>query len=159
MRQAALLLAALCGCDPGGSADAGSPTLAVELGTGERDFEPLAEGDVLPLSAGTQGGHHVWASFRIDADPGLVTLTVNAELLGLEDGVLEGRGRVSTITAPGGAEYSGWPAQLSLPRCAGDYPLQLEVTVVAQDGRWGSDSRVVEVRPDDVPGDGCDAAQ
>ncbi len=31
-----------------------------EIGTGEKCFEPLAEGDEIPLMNGPQGGYHVW---------------------------------------------------------------------------------------------------
>ncbi|KYF63099.1 hypothetical protein BE11_44025 [Sorangium cellulosum] len=38
---------------------------AVVIGQGERAFAPLAEGDVLPIEAGPQGGHHVWLALRV----------------------------------------------------------------------------------------------
>ena len=47
---------ALAACPGGGSQDAGQ--LAVELGTGTLDFEPITPEQDLELIAGPQGGHH-----------------------------------------------------------------------------------------------------
>lgn len=149
--------------------DAGAPALVVELGTGERSFEALAEGDVLPLTAGSQGGHHVWVSLRVrDAEPGLFTIFVRAQLVDLEDGTLGGRGRVRMERANTDAgdagdagdavQYAGWPAQLARPDCAGDYALRIVANVESPDGRRGGDERTVQVHAADVPGDGCQAA-
>lgn len=44
------------GDDGGGDIDAS--VAVVELGTGMVTFEPIAEGDPMPLIAGSQGGHH-----------------------------------------------------------------------------------------------------
>lgn len=33
---------------------------AYEIGTGEKCFEPVADGDEVPLMSGPQGGYHVW---------------------------------------------------------------------------------------------------
>ncbi len=56
----ALLLAACPTVD-------GEPTPdgpAVDLGTGELDFEPLDDGDELAIVLGSQGGYHLYGSFR-----------------------------------------------------------------------------------------------
>jgi hypothetical protein len=56
-----LVLVLLCGC--------GGPDLesdpAIELGTGEVEFVPLADGDPVPLTFGLQGGQHVWGALRV----------------------------------------------------------------------------------------------
>lgn len=38
----------------------------VELGTGARQYEPLAAGEEVPIIRGPQGGFHVWGGFRGD---------------------------------------------------------------------------------------------
>jgi hypothetical protein len=40
----------------------GAPTLVI--GTGQTDYLPLADGQVVELERGPQGGHHVWVAFR-----------------------------------------------------------------------------------------------
>lgn len=56
-------LAACLGCGPTSSMPSEGD---VEVGTGEWQFEPFEDGDVLPLIRGSQGGHHVWISVRSD---------------------------------------------------------------------------------------------
>lgn len=38
----------------------------IEIGTGARNYQPLAGGDEIPIIAGPQGGFHVWGGFRGD---------------------------------------------------------------------------------------------
>jgi hypothetical protein len=38
---------------------------AVVLGQGESAFAPLENSEVVPIEAGTQGGHHVWLALRV----------------------------------------------------------------------------------------------
>lgn len=38
---------------------------AIEIGQGQSAFAALAEGDVVPIEAGPQGGHHVWLALRV----------------------------------------------------------------------------------------------
>jgi hypothetical protein len=50
----------------------------VDVGTGESEFAPLADGDTVAKQHGPQGGYHVWISLRIDGkvpDPVEVELT------------------------------------------------------------------------------------
>ncbi|WP_438034726.1 hypothetical protein [Sorangium sp. So ce204] len=37
----------------------------IVMGQGESAFAPLEEGEVLPIEAGLQGGHHVWLALRV----------------------------------------------------------------------------------------------
>jgi hypothetical protein len=49
----------------------------IDVGTGESDFEPLNDGDVVAKQHGPQGGYHVWISLRIDgATPEEVQLQI-----------------------------------------------------------------------------------
>ncbi len=59
-----LLLAMIsCGSSSGTTVDAGS--VAVEIGTGTTEFEPLAEDESVVLYAGPQGGHHFIVHARV----------------------------------------------------------------------------------------------
>ena len=44
----------------GPACDAPAGVGSFEIGTGEKCFEPLADGDEIPLMSGPQGGYHVW---------------------------------------------------------------------------------------------------
>lgn len=69
MRAVVLLCLLFGGCE-------GGPPL-VEIGTGASRFEPLEDGQSMPLVAGAQGGFHLWISARARGiDPSDVHLTV-----------------------------------------------------------------------------------
>ena len=70
-------LAAVCaGCssDTGGDGDASTDVDAstdpprtdpwMEIGTGVTEFEPLTEGQEIPIVQGPQGGYHVWGGLQ-----------------------------------------------------------------------------------------------
>src|SRR5690349_18644648 len=71
MRVRLGVLAALVGCGgaPDGDSDSGSPTnggdacasgdIAVDVGTGDDAYVPLADGDTVTMVHGPQGGWHV----------------------------------------------------------------------------------------------------
>lgn len=62
------MLLATTSCTSGGESPFGP---AVELGTGELAFVPLADGDELDVIFGPQGGYHVLGSVRtLDIEPG-----------------------------------------------------------------------------------------
>jgi hypothetical protein len=151
-----LLFAAGCGCDAGGgqpqrSSVAPVPstaaTLDVQLGTGTDAFHPVADGDMLSLTYGTQGGQHVWTSVQVK-DQGYETARVNLSA------------RDAVTGAPAGDE-SGWIAELSVPMngvrthagmrnyiaVAQTRRVVLHVDVIAPDGRHGSDERTVTLTP------------
>jgi hypothetical protein len=119
---ALLVIAAACGDDsapPSPASDAGSGTL--EIGKGELEFAPLADGETLPYVAGAQGGHHVYISFRMrDLQPERVKIEVTTAVEGFPDLVLTRRGRqgFDLEAADGGVAgapsyvYAGWPAQI-----------------------------------------------
>jgi hypothetical protein len=39
----------------------------LEVGTGTYRFEPVTDGDTLPLVFGAQGGWHLWVAIRVSA--------------------------------------------------------------------------------------------
>lgn len=45
------------------SPSSGDPVIAI--GEGQSAFAPLADGDVVPIEAGAQGGHHVWLALHV----------------------------------------------------------------------------------------------
>ncbi|MCK6528693.1 hypothetical protein L6R50_14415 [Myxococcota bacterium] len=61
---AALLPAVLAGCMDTDCGALAQEDASVEIGWGEDEFHPLADGDVVDLYAGSQGGHHVWGAAR-----------------------------------------------------------------------------------------------
>ena len=112
---AALLLAGLLAC----SSDADGGSIEAELGQGELEFAPLAEDDTLPYAAGSQGGHHVFISFRArDIDPERVLVSVETTIEDRPKLTLRREGRVNF--EPSGEhthDYAGWPAQILLAPC------------------------------------------
>lgn len=53
----------------------------IELGTGGETFEPVADGDYLPVTFGPQGGFHVWGGVRTAGfDPGESALLAQYEV-------------------------------------------------------------------------------
>ena len=112
---AALLLAGLLAC----SSEADSGSIEAELGQGEIEFAPLAEDDTLPYAAGSQGGHHVFISFRARGiDPERVLVSVETTIEDRPKLTLRREGRVNF--EPSGKDthdYAGWPAQILLAPC------------------------------------------
>jgi hypothetical protein len=111
-----LLLAALLGC---ADAAAGSSSFEAELGQGEVEFAPLAEGETLPYAAGSQGGHHVYVSFHASGlDPERVLVSVQTSVEDHPELVLRREGRVNFEPADDDSYiYAGWPAQILLAPC------------------------------------------
>ncbi len=78
MHWRALLMLTLAACTPSEpqvdpTPDASEPDSGeaptVEIGTGQDDFVPLTEGELVPLNQGTQGGgrflgYHIWSAVR-----------------------------------------------------------------------------------------------
>lgn len=57
-----LLTAVACDTQEQAGADAGPPT--IEIGTGERDFESLRDGDSVFIVQGPQDGYHIFGSVQ-----------------------------------------------------------------------------------------------
>lgn len=132
LRNACLwsVLACACGDDP-----APAPP-ALQIGGGEVYFEPLMAGQMQQLYAGTQGGYHLWLSFRAPLEPGLVTMELDMFPQ------VPSRSTHSYLDIyfaevpdePGLAEYVGWPAQLLDPECAVDKPVHIHARFTDQAG-------------------------
>jgi len=139
-----------------GPAQSGEVTL--ELGTGERAFETLDEGETLELVYGPQGGYHVWVSVRgggFSSDR--VLLEVDVVPLSATEPP-PAREPVRTYMEPAtlpdgtqGQELVGWPAQLARPECLVDAPVSIQVSITDSAGNVASDERTVMLTGEDLP--------
>ncbi len=140
---ALLLLAAGCG-EPG---DAGGGTAAVEVGTGEWEFVPLVDGEEVTLTAGSQGGFHVWTSVRsAGVSTGRVRMEITTTTEGSPFEPEHSDVMVDMTPADGMAAFLGWPAQLLHPGCADGHIVHLEARVTDRAGVTGHDERDIVVR-------------
>lgn len=148
----------LTGC--GAEEDAPPPAAdaALLLGTGTWRFEPVADGDTLPLIRGAQGGWHVWVALEATGfDPAQGELTLIAE--DLDRGEEVAHLRIDTAFDPplkGGERLLlGWPQVLESPGCVVDHHVLLSATWRGQ-GVALSDERDVVVGAGDDPPDACE---
>ena len=136
MRAVVLLCLLFGGCE-------GGPPL-VEIGTGASRFEPLEDGQSMPLVAGAQGGFHLWISARARGiDPSDVHLTVVSYPRATE------RPRQTAFHALELAAREGWLERaclvqvLSTPECFQDREVVVAIHVSDGAGRAAHDERVV----------------
>ena len=132
-----------------GADAADSALTSVELGSGESAFEPVVDGQHLTLYAGTQGGHHVWLSYRVQ---GLMPDDVRMQL----DVVPMPPARPAhsdvrldldpTADGTAGYEFIGWPAQILDPECAVGRVVSISLTLT--DSRGKQASGAMNVIPD-----------
>lgn len=132
------------GPDPDDAADGAPATL--EMGSGESAFEPTVEAQHLKLYAGTQGGHHVWLSYRsqglspndirmtLDVVPAPPARPAHSDVTIDLDPVLDGEGRY---------EFVGWPAQILDPECAVGNVVTISLTLTDTRGKQASGSMTV----------------
>jgi hypothetical protein len=123
----------------------------VELGTGESEFEPLVDGQVVPLIAGSQGGYHVWVSVRAGGFRGpRLRMTITTEVVSAEAGATLGE-RTSELelgfdrTDDGALEFVGWPGVLDTTSCPLDGTVRLAVTLAEGTRVSTSEEKHVEV--------------
>jgi hypothetical protein len=141
---AVLGLSALAAC---GEAPGTSPTL--RLGTGESSFAEAADGDTLPLVAGSQGGHHIWLSLRMAGfDPGSTRMALDV-IPSAPAPPAHSEVTLHFDRRPDDAddglpyEFDGWPARVLAPECAVGEPVLLDVTL--HDARGHSASAQLSV--------------
>jgi hypothetical protein len=105
-----------------------------ELGTGEAEFEPLAEGQEVPIIHGAQGGYHVWLSAQVlGLGAQRVAMTIETRRA---DGTLPPE--TSNVVIPlspsaetaGMRELVGWPAILADPDAVAGAPLHVSIRFV-----------------------------
>lgn len=158
MRRIVGLMALVAAACEGGAAreahDAGDsgPGLVV-LGSGETSFEPTDEQQHLKLYAGTQGGHHVWLSYRVE---GLMPVDVRMVL----DVVPAPPARPAhtdvvldldpVAVGADGSEFIGWPARVLDPECAVGGVVSISLTLTDKNGKQASGSMTVIPDPPEL---------
>jgi hypothetical protein len=152
-----MLLAAALGCGgPNDSADASNDTAPeLELGQGEQSFAPLAPDDALSYVAGSQGGQHVFVSFRVRGmDPTRVHVKVTTSIEGQPTLTLTREGRVNFNPEPAAADggsaepsyvYAGWPAQILMAPCHVGERVHIEASLSDLQMRTASDSQTIRI--------------
>lgn len=143
----AMMVAACDGSSSRGLHDAGdSEPGTVELGSGESAYEPTTEGQHLMLYAGTQGGHHVWLSYRVeglipedvrmilDVVPMPPARPAHSDVVLDLDPIEEGAS---------GHEFIGWPAQILDPECAVGSVVSIALTLTDKSGKQASGAMTV----------------
>lgn len=173
LRAATIAAALAIGCAerpaPSAELDADTPsegggaTVTFELGKGQFTFEPLTDGEELPIFAGPQGGHHVYVSMRVRGiGPERVVVRSTTAIGADPDLVLEWGSRVtfraeSSSDAGGSLDaaidqhayhvYTGWPAQLiDAPEHVGERA-RVEMKLEDARGHRASDARTVVIGP------------
>lgn len=134
------LLASAAACGEASPGDG-----AVELGTGEWEFVPLADEAEVELVLGAQGGYHIWTSLRAEGlSPEDVMLEIETQPA--DDSLEPEQSRVPVDLESGDdgtLELVGWPAILSQPGCVVDRMLRLRVTLTDARGATAADERYV----------------
>lgn len=149
-----VVLAAGCAAAPEVEPDEGR----LELGTGTWRFEPVADGDELPLVKGAQGGWHVWIAVRAHGlESGVGSLEI--ELQPADESEPPQRTRLGVQLDPpdaeGGRSYLGWPAILGDPSCAVGRLLRVRATLTTPSGERFEDEREIVPGPGDDPPPAC----
>lgn len=132
---------------------------SLELGTGTWRFEPVADGDAVPLIRGAQGGWHVWVAVRtngMERDRGSLSIALSPA-----DESRPPRETTLGVTldppdAEGRRVYLGWPAILDDPSCAVGELLRIEATFTDATGRRVTVERDVMVTGGDDPPPPCE---
>lgn len=143
------------------SACAGEPPLdeaSLELGTGTWRFEPLEDGDEIPLVRGAQGGWHIWISVRAD---GLASELGSLELVvqPADESRPAQRTTIGVRLDPpdreGRRAYLGWPAILADPACTVGVMYRLEATLTDASGQRVRAERYVTITGGENPPPEC----
>lgn len=170
LRPVAPLLLFLTACGNGSTGtDSGIPPVdcpthdeaTFELGTGEIDFEPLADGDMLPVVPGPQGGCHFWVSVTTDGFAQR-RFQVRYEVKFTASGTTTDSRSSFTVRlrpneeTPGTCQYTGLTAFLIQPWRFADERVTLEVEVTDDEGRTASAAReVVADWPEELGDEAC----
>lgn len=129
--------------------------VAVELGTGEAEFEPIEGEPTLEMAAGFQGGFHVWTSFLASGfEDERLDMTLITELDGVADSDLTMRATLKgrEVTNDDGDvfwTFAGYPGQVLDARCAHGKRVRLHVTLSDPLGREATDERYCIVSLDE----------
>jgi hypothetical protein len=141
--------------------DAGVGTRVV-LGTGEADFEALADEASIPLIRGVQGAFHIWTSFlAYGFDTDVLRMDLTTHLDDVADSELGAPGNVavrSRLDAEGVAALAsvGWPAIVARDAlCLHGRGVRVELEVLDTEGHTAHDSRhwILDVAEEDRASD------
>ncbi len=146
--SAALMLALgliLTGCPEGPTEPDPPAGLRLEVGTGQRQFTPLAEGDTLLLQRGCQNSQHIFVSLRAWGLPPSPVM-VDLSLTRTEDGQRVAPAfRVRYLFAQGTGnapdELPGLLLQIPTPEPALGRTVRLLASVQTDDGQIAEDAR------------------
>jgi hypothetical protein len=128
---------------------------AVELGSGEAEFEPMEGEPTIEMAAGFQGGFHIWTSFLASRFEGeRLDMVLVTELDGVADSDLTMRATLkgSEVTNDAGDvfwTFAGYPGQVRDARCAHGKRVHLSVTLNDESGNEASDDRYCYVSLDE----------
>ncbi|MGE0786190.1 MAG: hypothetical protein AB7S26_10910 [Sandaracinaceae bacterium] len=131
---------------------------SLELGTGSWRFEPLTDGDTVPLIHGAQGGYHMWTSVRV---PGVDTesLQLTIELQPADESAPVQRDDLGVFLEPpddeGVRSAVGLTAIFNDPGCAVGALYRVKVSTTLDDGTILSDERDVMIDPGTEPPPAC----
>lgn len=134
----------------------GAPTQGtLTLGTGEAAFEPLVDGQDVDLTAGAQGGHHLWLSMRTQGlNAGRCELHVRVwaedDPEGAQDSWVGVRMSPAPDAVPGTLEYVGWPGLIAHPECFVERPVHFMVELTDERGAHAMDEHVVTPHSPDL---------
>ena len=123
--------------------------LVVEIGAGTTAFEPLADGERVPMISGGQGAQHLWTAVRVTATPSVAQATII--LSSLRANGLPGGPSSSSVVAlqpdPQGRFFIVGLTNLVDYDTAG-VTLTVSVALTAADGRSGGAHHTVSVFQD-----------
>lgn len=127
---------------------AGAPE--VHLGYGERSFTPLNDFDVVSLTPGNQGGHHIWTAIHMKNIAQLSTLTVSGYVpdLDVTIGPFSSSWRFIDDPASGYCERVGVIFRLDDPIDYAEFlglAIQITATVVDQGGATAQDTKLLSI--------------
>lgn len=150
MRFAVLVLLTACGPSdeqPPGlvTVPSTASSLEVEVGTGNVDFEPIADGAGVPIIHGAQGGYHVWTAVRVkQVDVADARINLYARFEDSHAPAGDPSGLAVSLYLEGGARVAwGMRDFIHDPTAAEGKRIVLRAEVVANDGRHGEAERVV----------------
>lgn len=157
MRAIVLACVMAAGC----TAAAPEPTPdepALELGTGTARFEPVVDGDELPMIRGAQGGWHVWASVRVtgmDVDVGSLRFEHQPADESEPPVELAVGAHFDPADATGGRSALGYAMIFSDPTCSVGRLHRIRVTLTTPSGETLSAERDVMPTGGEFPPPPC----
>lgn len=136
------------GCDDGGEAPIDTAPASVVLGTGEHptEYAPLADQQEVWITAGLQGGYHIWGSFKAEH--------VEPLNLNMRFGLFDGDRQIGAADyvdevrrgPTGSYEYGGVTVFLwddTPPASIDGRPIRMTLEIEDARGRTASDARTV----------------